>query len=172
LRDLFMASNINGLNRRLNKIQESLPRRDSQAFEWDYSLFTPVEQAELQLFMESFPEKLCETSRLSGEKLAQFGCWLRIERALRNGDMTEAEKWRRRRATTLEQLVDRFLNLDISSIPEDPNEPCPKVVDDKITYTLSRVNYRTLCWSVQYRPEDSAKRDDMWRWIEYLERAY
>ncbi len=163
-------ANFYGLNRRLDKIQESLPRRDTTLFEWDYSLFTPVEQAELQIFIESFPDKLCETNKLSGEQLTQFSCWVRLYVALQNGNMVEAEKWRRRRAMSLEQLVDRFLSLDISSIP-DGNDPGIQVKDDNCIYSLRQTNYRCLQWSVTRddRRYAGQSRNEMWIWIEYLE---
>src|SRR5437660_9296348 len=126
-------ANLNSFNRRLDKIESSLPKQDRSQFEWDFSLFTPVEQAELQLFMASLPTSQ-NGFQLQGEQLFQFGCWLRLETALRDGNMAEAEKYRRRRAMTLEQLVDTFLNLDISSLPRDPNMPGPQVTEGRCTF--------------------------------------
>jgi hypothetical protein len=158
-------SNINGLNHRLDKIQASLPKQLSFEFTFDYALFTPVEQAELQVFMDSFDQPL-RTNELNGEQLSQLGCWVRLEKALREGNLEEAEKQRRRRSVTLEQLVDMFLNLDISALPEDHNAPGLKVTEGGITYTLSRTYYRHLCWTARKRPKNY--RDDMWMWIEAL----
>jgi hypothetical protein len=157
--------NINSFNRRLDKIEASLPRQDTFEFAFDYALFTPVEQAELQVFLNAFSQPL-KTNEMTGEQLSQLGCWVRLEKALREGNLEEAEKLRRRMGVTLEHLVDMFLNLDISALPQDLNAPGLKVVEKGITFSLSRTYYRHLCWCAKKRPQ--AYRDDMWMWIETL----
>ena len=152
-------SSLNSLSSRLAKVKESLPPSPKER-ETDVSLFTEQEREQVCAFVDSLPRPL-DLQALNDDQLDERRHWLKLEEALYKGDMAEAEKLRKRHSVTLEQLVDRFLNLDISSIPDGK-----VLVDTGRCY--SHVSYRDI--RINYIERGKARRriDDIWRWVEYF----
>ena len=158
-------NSIKSLFSRVSKIADSVPPKPS-VWSYDSSLLTTEEQEQFVAFMGSLPRPL-DLKTLTDEQTRTFHYWLKLEKALRLGDSTEAEKLRRRYGVTVEQLVDRFLSLDLSSLPA--SELGPPVVENGITYRLSSVNYRDIRINYIERGKAGSRIDDIWRWVEYFE---
>jgi hypothetical protein len=75
----------------------------------------------------------------------------------------EARSLTSRSGVTLEQLIDRFLRLDISALPTNGS-----VVENNCTYSMTCTNYRHTRMLVECGRAESQK-DDMWRWINFIE---
>ena len=131
-------NSIKSLFSRVSKIADSVPPKPSV---WSYnsSLLTTEEQEQFVAFVGSLPWPL-NLKTLTDEQTRAFHSWLKLEKALRDGNSAEAEKLGRRYGVTVEQLIDRFLSLDLSSLPASGLGP--PVVEKGITYHLSRVSVK------------------------------
>lgn len=158
-------SSFNTLHNRLTKIEASLPPRPKEV-KYDASLLTEQEQEQVCTFFDSLPYPR-DAKNLSDEQLDESMYWLKLSKALSEDDTAEADKLRRRHAVTPEQLTDRFLNLDLSSLPTDCNAPVPHLLENGCTYSMSRTNYRYIATLVKFGCERRYS-NAMWRWVEFL----
>lgn len=158
-------TSLKELHSQIAKIRASLPPQQKRG-ELDASLFTEHERYMLCKFSESLPRPL-NLQTLSDEQVDERIHWLSLARALYEGNTAEAEKLRRRYGVSLEQLVDRFLNLDISA-PPGVNEPGPCVQEDNCIYDMSRGSYRYIEMDISFGRANRQK-DAMWRWIDFIE---
>ncbi len=160
-------NSLKSLYNRICKIETSIPPKP-QVWRFDYFLLTEQEQEQFAAFMGSLPRPL-DLKTLTDEQTRTFHYWLKLEKALRAGNSAEAEKLRRRYGVTLELLIDRFLHLDISSLPPAVGGgPGPTMQDGNAIYTFGRTWYRYLCMGIEYG-RARTYRDDIWRWVEYFE---
>lgn len=105
---------------------------------------------------------------LSDGELAKMEHWAELEEALGRHDTAVTERLRRRQNTTLEQLVDRFLNLDLSSLPTDRNVPGVQIQEGNCFYSMACTNYQYIQMMIKRNNADKYK-EDMWRWVEFIE---
>src|SRR3989440_9738363 len=103
MRETISMNSIKSLFSRVSKIADSVPPKPS-VWSYDSSLLTTEEQEQFVAFMGSLPRPL-DLKTLTDEQTRAFHYWLKLEKALRDGNSAEAEKLRRRYGVTLEQLV-------------------------------------------------------------------
>jgi hypothetical protein len=159
-------SSFNVLHNRLEKIEASLPPQPKEV-KYDASLLTEQEREQVCAFFDSLPYPR-DAKNLSDEQLDESRYWLKLSRVLSEGDAAEADKLRRQHGVTLELLVDRFLNLDLSSLPVTVNGPWPHVQEYGCTYSMSRTDYRHISTLVKFGCERRYS-NAMWRWIDFIE---
>jgi hypothetical protein len=152
-------NSIKSLNNRMCKIEASIPPK-TPVRQTDASLFTEQEREQLIAFSDSLPRPL-DLRTLNEGQLNERKHWLFLEKALSEGNMAEAEKLRRRYSTSLEQLVDMFLSLDISSIPEGK-----VIVDAGACY--SHTSHRNIRINYIETGKAQERINDIWRWVEYF----
>ncbi len=152
-------NSLKSLFSRVDKLKASVPPKSS-ARQPDTSLFTEQEREQLIAFADTLPRPL-DMKTLNEDQLYERRHWLFLEKALSEGNIVEAEKLRRRYGTSLEQLVDMFLNLDISSIPEG------KVFVDRGA-CYSHRSYHDI--KTNYIEAGIAQKriEDIWRWVDYF----
>lgn len=160
-------SSIQALYRRLIKIKASLPP-SPKTFSFDVSLLTEQEQAQYSTFMSSLPRRF-DVKDLSDTQLDEMRYWFGLEASLERGDTADADRRRRRHGLTLDELIDRFLNLDLSALPTDCNAPGLRVQEDNCIYSYRLGNYRYIVGAIEAGWAERYK-DDMWRWVDTLPR--
>jgi len=179
-------SSLDYLMAQVRKIVERagpLPEPESAMLGFDLSLFTWEEQARLSAFIAQIEARYHTQiepryhSRLTSSELNEVIWWRALQRALEHGDQAASAKYRRYLATSDDELLQRFLALDESRMP-NPGAPswvgpdAPQVRKEHTIYSLSRVNYRSTRMCIERLQKGSLQGDDwdmVWMWLEQYE---
>lgn len=139
-----------------------------------YHLLTEQEQIQARAFMDSLPSNILlkmDLRELTDEQVSILGNWLRLEDALQKGDTTQAEIQRIKLNPSypaLQRIIDRFLSLDISSLPDDG--PGPFIDSGNMRYHFSKRGYKSyesFCAMIN-KGHALEIVEDLYRWVEYF----
>jgi predicted metal-dependent phosphoesterase TrpH len=173
-------SSLDNLYNQVRKIVEEVgPAQASEPEmgDFDLSSYTAEEQERFKRFLAQIETRCPDFhakrpfEELTNAELDEFEHWALLDDAHRRGDQAAAEMYRRklaRSATSDEELVQRFLALDESSIPTH-EEGARQVKQGHVRYTLSRINYRHARTSVAGLRADGLRcgdREELWMWLE------
>ena len=166
-------NSLKSLYNQIAKLKEQVPpKRETRDFY--YHLLTEQEQDQARAFMDSLPSNILlkmELRELTDEQVRTLGCWLRLEDALQKEDTAQAEIQRIKLNPShpaLQRIIDRFLSLDISSLPDDGVGPF--IDRGHMRYHFSRKGYKSyeaLCTMID-KGQALEIVEDIYRWVEYF----
>lgn len=163
----------NNLQRRIDRlithIDKQLPQPTAGPAIFDFSLFPVPEQTQLRLFLATLPDPLILRD-LTDQQMHIIECWANLGRALAEGNKQEAARQRDMINTTDDELLQAFLNLDLSTLPEQRDAPGLNEQVGHCIYSYTRVWYRSIAAMVQNQGVERY-RDDLWRWVHFLKDA-
>jgi hypothetical protein len=166
-------NSLKSLYNRICKVETSVPpKRETRDFH--YHLLTEQEQEQARAFMDSLPINIMlkmDLRELTDEQVHTLGNWLRLEEALQKGDTSQAEIQRIKLDPSypaLQRIIDRFLSLDISSLPDDGLGPF--IDKGHMRYHFSRKGYQSYESFCEQINEGHALEivEDLYRWVEYF----
>jgi len=188
-------SSLNGLNGRVQRLEDAAPKPDPGLYLIYAEEFAPLdkltqeERAALDAFIARVQPKLDrgltgpgpagsrgypDMRGLSERDLDEWHAWAKLGGALWRDDAVEAAKWRRYRTEDKEQLVQRFLSIDELSIPKTDSASTQHVkaptvkLDGGGTKELHRTYFRSDRGYIE-RNRDRLMTDDyetMHQWLE------
>lgn len=160
----------NNLQRRIDRLITQIDRQISppkvRALVFDFSLFTEPEQTQLRNYLAGLPDPLI-LSDLTDQQLHIISCWTNLAIALSEGNEQEATRQREMINTPDEELLQAFLNLDLSALPAQQDAPGIKEQIGNTIYTFTHIGYRSIAAMVQ-RQGVERYRDDLWCWVRFL----
>jgi hypothetical protein len=167
-----MSANRNSLQRRIDRLITQVDKQLSQpnvrAIVFDFSLFPEPEQTQLRNYLAALPDPLI-LSDLTDQQLHIISCWANLAITLAEGNEQEAARQREMINTPDEELLQAFLNLDLSALPHHDAPGLKEQIGNRI-YSYTRAWYRSIVMSVKHQGVERY-RDDLWRWVRFLNDA-
>jgi hypothetical protein len=178
-------NNLPGIQRRLEKLKASItPPVKTYLIDFNMDLFTPEERPRFTVLWGAILARIKELdgekvtmrniwSVLSDAELYEFEQWVYLYDALERVDPQDAAIYRKKLRMTAEQIIAAFLALDLSLLPDDPNDPGPSMVEKNCITHFNRGNHRYMCINhIDQGKVGVSEIKAMYLWLTYYEETF